>query len=1439
MRFVSSWGRAAVLGVMVAGAALGAGCAEERDPISHIQAGGIDKAFFVGVIADPADDPEFYMRTTVVDVSAGAGSESLFTASDAMTLVRIKWEITETQLLARLTYEEVQDTDHAGRKRVPNGQVVAAYAISKHFDVRRDYNPQTGEELNVLVENDTDRPWYQRESMRVDWSKNLITDAYTLDTLSQIGIYDGVKFEPVAYWVNDPNSPDAPVFDRARGYFDVTNKAWASPQVIHFEDWGDVPACELVGSYPRVSCNPSELTLRQSFLRVEDHDYEALDYDGTRMDMFGFFSSDRYGYDRRYGVIDDKWHRFASRWNVWEKSHVAPIVKCATPDTTPVGQDPHRDLDKNGTEDECESVGAGSRCDEFRGECTLPLRQRKVKTTAWYVNEGFPEELFAGTQKALDEWSDAVRVAIAAGRLAECRRLGEQGCEAETGWPARWADDWVPPYPGSGAEPSSEVARVFVLCHNPVDETKDDPSCGKKDQKIRVGDLRYSIVNLIQSPQVSSPWGISMDAEDPLTGEKIAASVNQWGAVLDRAAATLVDLLDLINGQLDPTTYVQGQNVSEWVKANKLDLAGQGMSLDELASRRGAVTPQALAPYAIDTKGKKQVPNPMLRRQNRAKALLDAGRMGPGNNVLAKRLATLKGSPVEAAMVTPSIAQAAGFDPTAKIGASAIAAGTPFGRMNPAVRRDAAHSARVQRAAHHACRLEATEPDNLLGMAKAAAKQFPPVDPKDVTAVNARRDQVYLWARQQYSNGVFAHEMGHTVGLRHNFAASFDSLNYRPQYWQLRTRNGTAVAVCPDGTTDGTLCTGPRWRDPISKDEIDGNIGRYATTSVMDYPGDQNHDQLLLGKYDRAAMRFGYGEVVDVWAKPDWSVKSSSSDGKRRAYELSAFATAPGLFGVFDFPPVDPADAYVHIHYSGYQKEFGLVTECAADSSPDAIFGQKCKEQPLDVVGYRDMKDFAADPALASYSFGVAKRAVDGTGRVRRGYMFSSDEFADTGNVPSFLYDAGADAYEQVRFLESAYENRYILDSFRRNRVDFNSDSVTERTQAHYLDTIQSIAKTFAFAAVLDGDPTAPSTDFMADGNFGALAMSGTVAFDLFARIMTRPEPGMFCDATSPDCVNVQPPGVDTPLFIADAVPYPGYTYDFQLPLVSGRYVHNDFDYSKGYWWSDYQTQVGTYYDKIWATYYLSEAFDSFVSSSKEDFTDGRYKNVSFATVYPEQVRRLFSSVFTGDAESFAPWVTAPTVPNQTPVAAPVYASWHDAQPLAARPAGAKLVDPNYAFNEQLYAMVWGAMFFPTNWSMSWIDDARITVLSGEQIPWPANETYVFVDPKTNTTYRAHSTGTEKVFGFDHQRGVGARVLEWANKLESIGYLTQKSGGKPQFNADGTPKLVLDGKGKPQLDPDGAAAAAQLSKFVDNVDILRQLTSTFMRPLDDGNLPQP
>ncbi len=1422
--------------LVVAGVvATGAGCAEERDPINRVQPNALAKSFFLGEdLADPDDDPEFFMRNTVIDVAAGAGSDGLFTSSDAQPVARVRFEVTEQLLIARLTYELVENTDGKGTRRTPDGQVVAAFAIQSHFDIQRDYNPTTGEETNVIIENTSDRPWSERSYMRVDWSRNLVTDAYDLDALSQLGVYYGVTWDPVAYYVNDPASPDAPVFDIERGYFDITHKALASPTVLE-DDWGPYPACWAIGDWPTLNCNPSEITLRQSFLRVEDHDYEPMEIDGRMMDMFGYFTWDRFGYDRRYGVVDDAWRRFAAKWNLYDKSHADPVVQCNTEDSTPLGKSPHRDEDTNGTEDECEAVGDGSRCDAARGECTLPLRDRTIRTIPWHINPEFPPDLFDGTAEALEAWNHAIRVAVIAGRLNECRRTGGSDCEATMGWPERWSDDFDPP---KGNESPAQVPDIFVLCHNPVTED-DHAACGEPGTAPRLGDLRYNMMTIVDDVELMSPWGIMVDAEDPLTGEKISGSVNQWAYVLDRAASGVVDILALLNGEISPDEFLAGENVSSWVEANKRGGSADrymNMNVAERASRRRSFDPKDMAPYFANMPQPKPHMPPRGKHASRAKALIDAGRLGPGNNELSARLAVLKHTQLEAKLATPEMVQLSGYDPTSPPTAEAIARSSPFGARNPTNRRAEKKRRQMALASRHTCHLEADEPDYLIGLAKTAQKLFPaPSDPTDLDAVKKHREDVYNWARRETSRGVMAHELGHSMGLRHNFAASFDSLNYDKRYWQLRTHNGEVTADCADGETDGQSCIGPRYNDPISDEEIDGNISRYATTSVMDYPGDQNQDMLVAGAYDRAALRFGYGGVVDVWAEEGVTVQGTGA-GQEKAYELTAFDVSPGLFGVFYFPPVDVTQPYIFRHYSTYQREYGVLGECTPSQAEDAVLGAKCNGPKMDVVDYRDLSDFAPDPDYAEFDWGNQPKAVDPAGRVRRGYMFSSDEYADSGNVPSFTDDAGADAYEQIAFLASSYENRYIFDSFRKNRVTFNSWAVTSRVQYKYLDNLQLIAKAFFFGAVLDGDPTQPTEDFLADGNYGPLAMGSSLAFDLFAKMLTRPDPGYYCPAEF--CGGVQPMSLDDTVYVADWAPQPDlYLYDFSVALGDGRYMHNDYDYSQGYFWGDYQTQVGSYYDKIWAVYYLGEAFDSFISNSKEDFVDSRYKNVNFATVYPKQMRRLFANLLTGDYRTYAPWASPPSNPDDTPPIKLQYPSWHEPDDVGTRPASSLLVDPDYGWNTQINAMVWGTMFFPTNWSNQWIEDARIANAIDEPT-WPEAETMRFYDPRTGLTYRAHKAGTEDVLGQTVQKGTGARVLEWANHLLTVTYLVVRGpDDEPVFNADGTPTLVLDADGVPQLNPNAVGSEQELASYVDTIDLYRQLIATFEQPLED--LPEP
>src|SRR5688572_11454308 len=134
------------------GAIVLAGCAEQQPAINRVQPDYYEKSFFVGAdFASASDDPEFYSQGTLIDVGYGAAQDGLFTSTYAQPLTRVKWSITENMLIARLAYERIANSDGKGAgKAITDGTVVAAYNIQSHFDIKRQYNRQTGEISNVI-----------------------------------------------------------------------------------------------------------------------------------------------------------------------------------------------------------------------------------------------------------------------------------------------------------------------------------------------------------------------------------------------------------------------------------------------------------------------------------------------------------------------------------------------------------------------------------------------------------------------------------------------------------------------------------------------------------------------------------------------------------------------------------------------------------------------------------------------------------------------------------------------------------------------------------------------------------------------------------------------------------------------------------------------------------------------------------------------------------------------------------------------------------------------------------------------------------------------------------------------------------------------------------------------------------------------------------------
>jgi hypothetical protein len=1444
------------------------GCASERAPINRVQPNALEKSFFVGeALSDDADDPQFYYRPTIADVDYGAHTGGLFTASWAQTTTRLRWEITEDLLLGRMAYERIEGATGNGVDETRTGQVVAAFAIEKHFDIKRDYNAQTGEDLNVIVENDGDRPWYEREFMRVDWSQNLVTDAYELDTLAALKVFadSPLEYEPVQYTVEDPSDPDAPAFDAATGYFDVTNKVWAKPGVFA-TPWGDYPACffspdVLTGGAPIANCNPVEIKLRLSFRKVEDRDYQPVDWDGTRMDMFGMFTTgERRGYERNYGIVDDKWHRFASRHNIWLQSHArgddGELVRCNTVETTPPGQDP--DVDANpvdGTADECAAVGAGSRCDKFSHACTLPFIQREVRTTPFYYGQDSDPTLWESVGKAVAEWDGALRNAVQTARYTECLRTTQRNLVQSDDEIAACKEQ----YPTDQASSLQAVPNVFVFCHNPVIEG-DASECGSVGLLARTGDLRYNITNVIQNPQVPSPWGILADAIDPLTGEVVAASVNIWNAVTDIRTQLAVDQMRWYLGELSNEDVSSGRYLNDYLAAGTRAPARprqQSAPLiddEQVARRIGAIDRSLQIDPSVEQLSKLKQRDLVDWATDEVRQKFGSSALGAGNGSLDARRQLAVGSPIETELTTSSYQRLAGLDTSVPSGDATLEMASPLRGNAVALKAEVERLRQNQMAEEGRCMLEAPEPISVDDWAKIMAAKFPlPENPSSTDVMN-RNQKWHDYIRRHLTFGVILHELGHSMGLRHVFTSSFDAVNFHPQYWQLRTRDGAETAYCDKVTDDGASCVGPRWRDPLTEDERAGMIWMWEHTSVMDYPGDLTQEAVGIGAYDRAAIRFGYADVADVIDDPSVRCEPNTRGDARDCTDNGTTISnlIDSSFGGIGGPWYQ--DNNSPFHYSQLGSRMNLARDChEADLSPPAdwdadkdgvyspvfdgqiVNGTKCEGMPNDYVAYSELQFEAPGFQQAFGAFGGPARKFDSRGRVRRPYMFGSDEYADIGNIAVLRDDNGADPFEVANFMINSYEDAHLWDNYRRNRSSFSLKQAFMRGYTRYNAKLQEVGKGFGlftelFSATSLLDRYTKPAD--ADGLLKPSAIATSMIFDHFTRILTRPTTGQHFldDAFDPagklvlrsDDQQLQvnsPAQGGTIMFVPDGSQGIG-----QDLLFGGRPLFNELDRAKGYYATQYDAWVGSYYDKTLVADMLTDCEDRFISTSRDDFVDGRYRNISFATIFPDGVRRLFAAALTEDAASLGWRVeSSAELPrledNLTPTGGMGFRSfwpaagpevcwrragsmvckeWPGEVPLdEAGPTESLPLDPEIGFEVQKFIAFYSLLNLPESYKQDWISMMRIFRIGDSTDPFELDVAQAkWVDPVSGQAYVAKRYGTETIDGQPVDRGIAARMLDWMNTLTLAAYETEVVGEEPDqkrvyvLTPDGQPKVV-------------------------------------------------
>lgn len=1162
--------RLALMGVLATSLGSVPGCFEPRPAVNQVQPNVVEKSVFAG---------EWYYQQTVIDTPYSSFTFVGYQGS----LERIRWEIQEEFLIARRSYEHIAGAEPSGiTGAAEDGAVVAVYRIESHFDIRRAYNPLTGEELNVITENATDRPWYERRFMRVDWSTNLAdaTDLFAIDR-----VLEGVTAEPVAYYVQDQNDPNRPRFEADEAgdiyYMDIVNRLFVEPGTSHIEGFGDIPTCYL---YYRdtTDCASSEITVRNSFLRVDpSRDYEPMVYTGDRMERFGYFVTARLGYDDHYGVVEGARFRYVNRHNLWMQSHrtttamdgTVSVMTCHADADCADGRGSFCDLDYGRARRSYDAAG-------LVGACTIPYRDREVRPIAYYTTESFPEDLYADAEHFAEGWNESFLATIGGLRETECLANGGTDCASER----------------------TRATEGFVLCHSPVAET-DSAACGERGLTVRPGDLRYSIIGYVSEPHLSSPLGYGPSSADPLTGEIIMGNAFVYGAAMETIASFGRDIVRLVNGDVTATEVADGDTVREWLTrleegetARREGAEGHGHVVP-LDGRHAARVNDAMRFERFARETPLPPPTSIMESMDRMEAAEDRlwreGAFGRGDERGDVRIASLLGSDIERMMTTSDMRLLANVDPHAPVDEDVLEAASPL-RGGSLRHNDALAEAR-NRIRAHSCILDAEFGDaGLLGLARAivqAGRTTGSMEWYGVTyelnGPDGRLDYelVRTMLRHPIFEAVTAHEVGHTLGLRHNFSGSFDALNYRPDYWRLRD--------------DGSVA--PRAWDAMTDAEMNGRILENQYSTVMDYGVNFIvTDANGVGHYDDAAIAMGYGDLVQVFndaADPDevawWNFIQMV--GWPVPLELSSFTGGR------------PA---AH-EYTDWLEVVGDV---------DAISDRS-------LVPYTSL---VANPTLRGVGISDPIQATDGRPAVP--FFFCSDEQADLG--PDCLrYDQGADPYETMQSVADTYWNYYVFTNFRRQRVGFEPSSVVSRVHDRYFEKLARANQIYAlyrplFDDIFAGQPGYDTFWTRQDG-MGAYTLAVGVGMGMLTRVVTAPEVGGYANTTRGD-------GSVAMIRTGEGSPFDGNT----VGLFDGRFMETTWDFDAGYFWFDQLERVGYFYDKTQALQVMVDPTTYFLGRDTD--VDIRRYQLNFATTFPDAVDGFFRGILGEDWGTISPRFAGP-----------------------------------------------------------------------------------------------------------------------------------------------------------------------------------------------------
>lgn len=510
------------------------------------------------------------------------------------------------------------------------------------------------------------------------------------------------------------------------------------------------------------------------------------------------------------------------------------------------------------------------------------------------------------------------------------------------------------------------------------------------EEEVSPGDLRYSTIVLIDDPLANGLLGYAPTVKNPETGEILQGHVNMYGGVLQSG-----------------TRYVYESAVDVMIQQKALADSAEGKKIAKINFSKdlydSSSLPEALRgykPYDFPVE-------PTVDADEVVGPTIAAAKAFSNKNVFeANKFKSMK-SKVNLSKVTKAYQRQfeTKFDSSANFDRLM---NNDFSGMSEIEKRAVQHEVKENGYASHAKHSPEFFPINgTVKVVYPALLDIPGI--MDANGILKRwnllnkmqKDQVTEIIKVQRYISTFVHEMGHSLGLRHNFAGSTDGANFYT--------DAEAVKL--------------------------GMKKAPAYSSVMDYAVSEFNELAAFGKYDVAALRFGYTQTLKT--------------------EVGTVIPFPnGEVSVRDF-----------------RKEFSKEVQKAVIDKAVAIGVPK--DMPYaDVVALliqvvNDTDTYAQD--LRDYVQTILNLSKE----VLPDYNFCTDENAGLSATCN-RFDEGSNLYEIAKFRTERYNTVYKYRNFRDDKGRFKTTDLDEYVVARYREfgTIRDIFEMYDLYAQYLGRDT-------------------------------------------------------------------------------------------------------------------------------------------------------------------------------------------------------------------------------------------------------------------------------------------------------------------------------------------------------------------------------